>query len=243
MTALIVDIVIALLILVAAARGYRRGFVLTLCGFLAIFVALIGASVVSNVLSGPASRAIQPMIQSSIQQLVESSRTPEGDTSSSQSQQPPLITQEPQEQAQEEEELPFEELLALLHQSKVFQGFADAIQDAVNQGLVAASADAARVVSDYIAKQLAQIVLFLVSFILILVLWTLLSHALDLAFRLPVLSTLNHWSGAALGLLRGTVLIFIACQLLKGSFLPQNLIQESLLLRFFCTANFLSLLI
>ena len=243
MTALIVDIVIALLILVAAARGYRRGFVLTLCGFLAIFVALIGASVVSNVLSGPASRAIQPMIQSSIQQLVESSRTPEGDTSSSQSQKPPLITQEPQEQAQEEEELPFEELLALLHQSKVFQGFADAIQDAVNQGLVAASADAARVVSDYIAKQLAQIVLFLVSFILILVLWTLLSHALDLAFRLPVLSTLNHWSGAALGLLRGTVLIFIACQLLKGSFLPQNLIQESLLLRFFCTANPLSLLI
>ena len=48
MTYLIFDVVLALLLLIAAWRGYRKGFVLTLCGFLAIFVAFIGASVVSN---------------------------------------------------------------------------------------------------------------------------------------------------------------------------------------------------
>ena len=43
----------------------------------------------------------------------------------------------------------------------------------------------------------------LVSFALVLLLWLLLSRVLDLACKLPVLSTLNHWSGAALGLVKG----------------------------------------
>ena len=62
------------------------------------------------------------------------------------------------------------------------------------------------------------------------------------AFRLPVLSTLNRWSGAVLGLLRGGLLLFIACWLLKGSFLPQDAIQNSYLLNFFCTASPMTLL-
>ena len=38
---LIFDIIIAALLLLAAWRGYKKGFVLTLCGFLALFVAFI----------------------------------------------------------------------------------------------------------------------------------------------------------------------------------------------------------
>ena len=38
------DVVIAALLILAVVQGYKRGFVLTLCGFLAVFVALIGAA-------------------------------------------------------------------------------------------------------------------------------------------------------------------------------------------------------
>ena len=48
MTYLILDLVIAALLAMAAWRGYRRGFVLTLCGFLAIFVAYVGAMEVGD---------------------------------------------------------------------------------------------------------------------------------------------------------------------------------------------------
>ena len=64
----------------------------------------------------------------------------------------------------------------------------------------------------------------------------------DLAFRLPVLSALNHWSGAALGLLKGGALIFIACWLLRDSLIPPEAIQNTYLLKFFCTFDPLSLL-
>ena len=226
-TYLAFDIVIAALLLLALWRGYRRGFILTLCGFLAIFVALIGASVVSNVLAEPAARSIRPIVEHHIQRVLDEQAS---EALSSAGQTAEHVT------------LPLQEALDMLKDTKLYRGFADAVQKSVNDGMVAATANAARIIADYIAKQLAQMVLFLISFLLILILWFFISHALDLAFRLPVLSTLNRWSGAVLGLLRGGLLLFIACWLLKGSFLPQDAIQNSCLLNFFCTASPMTLL-
>ena len=59
-TFLLYDAIAALVLLVALIRGYKRGFILTLCGFLALFVALIGASFLSNTMSGPVSGRFSP---------------------------------------------------------------------------------------------------------------------------------------------------------------------------------------
>jgi len=231
MTYFIYDIIIAVLLLAAVWRGYRKGFVLTLCGFLAIFVAFIGATVLSNALVTPFSHTIRPVVEQNIQQLFQE-QLPQAPEGSGQVDAPPSGTAD----------LPLQEALQLLKNSKVYRGFADAVEKAVSDGMVSATANAARVIADYIARQAAQMVLFLVSFVLILVLWFFLSHALDLAFRLPLLSTLNQWSGAVLGLFKGGLLLYIACWLLKGSFLPQAAIQHTYLLKFFCTSSPLSLL-
>ena len=92
------------------------------------------------------------------------------------------------------------------------------------------------------AEPTKGIVLFVVSFVIILVIWFFISHTLELAFRLPVLSTLNRLGGAGLGLAKGGMLIFVACWLLKGSFLSQQAIHSTYLLRFFCIASPMSLL-
>ena len=96
--------------------------------------------------------------------------------------------------------------------------------------------NAVRALAEYVAVQLTRTVLFLLCFVLILAGWFVLSHALDLAFKLPVLSTLNQWSGAAVGLVKGGVLLFIACWLFRG-LIPQEAVDQSILLRFFCTTN------
>ncbi|MGE4276628.1 MAG: CvpA family protein [Lawsonibacter sp.] len=250
MTALVFDIVIAALLLLAAWRGYRKGFVLTLCGFLAIFVAFIGATMVSNSLSGPVSRIIQPVVENNIQQIflqhlpLETEVTDSTDSSidSSGANGTNETNETGTDTSSNAVEVSLQEALNLLKDSSLYKGFADAFQQAVNNGMVSATVNAAHTIADYVSKQIAQSVLFLVSFVLILVLWFFLSHALDLAFRLPVLSTLNHWSGAALGLLKGGLLLFIACWLLKDSFLPQSTIQNTYLLKFFCTVSPLTVL-
>lgn len=242
MSFLIYDAVILILLLLAVAQGYRRGFVLTLCGFLAVFVAFIGATFLSDALAGPVSQAIRPVIQQSITHAMEQSLEEQGwslpedniQTDGSQADGSQAGGENTGEEPDPLDQFSLDQVLSLLQDSALVQAFTGAIRDAVGQGVLDVTAGAARAVSDYIARQVARMALFLVSFVVVLVCWLLLSRVLDLACRLPVLSTLNHWSGAALGLIKGGALLFIACWLLRG-LLPQEAVRDSVLLRFFVT--------
>ena len=227
---LIYDILIAAVLLFTAWRGYKKGFILTLFGFSAVFVAMIGATLVSNMLAAPIAKAIQPAVSHSIHEVLSEAikhtefLSVDGGV------------------AQVPEDLPLNAVIDQLKESQLFRGFAGAFQKAVDDGLVAATANASRILADYIARQIARMVLYSVSFGLILIAWFFLSHALDLAFHLPVLSSLNRGLGGLLGLLKASLLVFAACWLLKGSFLPQEAIQNTTLLRFFCNVSPLAFL-
>ncbi len=51
--------------------------------------------------------------------------------------------------------------------------------------------------------------LFAVSFLLILLIWFLVGHALDLAFHLPILSVVNRVGGLILGLVKAALLVIV----------------------------------
>ena len=223
MSFVIFDVVILILLLLTAWKGYRRGFVLTLCSLLAVFVAFIGATVISSQLARPMSRLIQPALERSITQVLEEQThavLPPPETSEA-SQPPALSDAFSGEEGQEGEEdwlaqLPLDEVLDALQASSLYQHFIQPIQDAIQDGVMEVTTSAARAVADYLALELTRMFLFLVSFALVLLLWLLLSRVLDLACKLPVLSTLNHWSGAALGLVKGGLIVFILCWLSEG---------------------------
>ena len=225
---LIFDLVILLVLILAAVQGYRKGFVLTLCGFLAVFVAFFGATALSGALARPLSQALAPAVEEGMRDTISSyyqSAPPlEAGTEN------PVLA-----------ELPLEDLLEALQGSPLFHGLSETFAQSVQEGLSSVAAGALRALAEYAALQLTRTVLFLVCFVLILAAWFVVSRVLDLAFKLPVLSTLNQWSGAALGLVKGGVLLFIACWLLRSLF-PQEAVDQSVLLRFFCTTNPLTLI-
>ncbi len=230
MTYILFDIAIAAILLFFLWQGYKKGFVLTLCGFLAVFVAFIGATLISNALAKPVAQAIVPMIESGIHETLEQSMQ---DSVPSTSAETPSVLPE---------ELPLSDVLEALQDSPIFHSLAEAFQKAVDEGIETVATNAAQALAEYIAIQIARTILFILAFAAVLVAWFLLSHALDLAFKLPVLSTLNHWTGAAVGLIKGGLLLFIAAWLLKGSFLPSQAIENTFLLNFFCTVSPFSLL-
>ena len=202
----IFDLIVLIVLILAVVQGYRKGFVLTLCGFLAVFVAFIGASILSDALAGPVSQAITPAIESGIQDTVGSyyQYTPPVEDSGDGSTPGDAFF----------DELPLEDVLAALQDSSLYRSLTQNFQQAVEDGVETVAANAVRALAEYVA----------------------VSHALDLAFKLPVLSTLNQWSGAAVGLVKGGVLLFIACWLFRG-LIPQEAVDQSILLRFFCTTN------
>ena len=227
MTYILFDIAIAAILLLFLWQGYKKGFVLTLCGFLAVFVAFIGATLISNALAKPVAQAIVPMIESGIHDtLAQSIQETAPDASA------PVLP----------EELPLSDILEALQDSPIFHSLAEAFQQAVDEGVETVATSAAQALAEYIAIQIARTVLFILAFAAVLVAWFFLSHALDLAFKLPVLSTLNHWAGAGVGLIKGGLILFIAAWLLKGSFIPSQAIEQTFLLNFFCTSSPFSLL-
>ena len=225
MSYIVYDVIIAAVLLFFVWLGYRKGLVLTLCSLLAVFVALIGASFLSDVLAEPVAKAIEPAIVRSIHSTVTS-----------------YYQRSPAETSSEDEEawlaqLPLEEVLEPLRESRFFQGFADAFRQAVDERASELITHAARELAHYVAVQLARTVIFAVAFFAILIAWWFLSHTLDLVARLPVLSTVNAWGGGAVGLVKGALIVFIAVWLLRDSYIPRPALEHTWLLKYFATVN------
>lgn len=225
MNYIIYDIIIAAALLFFLWRGYKKGFVLTLCSLLAVFVALIGASFLSNILAGPVSKAVEPIVAAHIQQIVDDCISV-GVSSTG--------------EVADHAHATLTDLLHILEDSKLYHNLVQAYQAAVDEGVAEVAANAIQSLAHYAAVQIARMVIFAVAFFAILIGWWFLSHALDLVAKLPVLSTVNQWAGGAIGLCKGGLVVFIAVWLFKDSYIPREALEHTFLLKAISAFNPLS---
>lgn len=237
MTYLIFDLAIAAVLVLFTLMGRKRGFVLTLCGLLAVFVAFIGGAFLSDLMAPQVGRLIQPMVEEHVTRALQ-----EVVNESQWSLEASAASVALDGLGQVAPQLPVEQALAALEGTDIYRVFGDALKNALNEGLLNVTSSAAGAIAGYVAQEVARVVLFLICFVVVLATWTLLSHALDLAFRLPVLSSVNAMMGGVVGLLKGALVVFIAVWLLKGSVIPQAAQEQTYLLKFFCENSPLSLL-
>ena len=209
---IIFDLLIVFVVLISTVLGRRRGFILTLCGFLALFVALIGAAVLTNLLAKPISLLALPFVENALDQVIQPAA--EGVVYAT-----------------------IDQVIALMEQSDLLRPLAAGVSQAVEQGALDMTLDAVHAVAVFLAEQLTRLVMFPLFFLLIMLIWTVLSHLLDLAFHLPGLNFLNRTAGLLLGFARGVLLAYGLCWLLKDNYLPQSVIEGGLLLPWFCGSN------
>lgn len=228
MSYLIYDLAVIAILALFAFWGCRKGLVLTLCSLAAVFLALIGASFLSDALAEPLAKAVEPTIerriQDSLTEAIQSSEFISVDGG---------VAERP-------EEVALAGVIGHLKESHLFQGFADSFQKAVENGVAEITANAAKALAHFVAVQIARTVIFVLAFFAILAGWLFLSRALDLVARLPVLSAVNRWGGALAGLVKGGLVLFIAAWLLRDSYIPREAVENTRLLNFFCTASPLS---
>lgn len=94
-------------------------------------------------------------------------------------------------------------------------------------GLTDAAEDFVARFSTAMAAAVLRPILFLLAFILILILWYFISHALDLVAKLPVLSTLNTAGGLLFGAVKGALFLVLASLLIQ-LFFPDLIPPEAL---------------
>lgn len=241
MTAYLFDIAILVILVLFAIFGARKGFVLTLFGLAGLFVAFFGARFLSARLYQPVSDLIQPGIYETITGVGRGDSDPAPSAEPSPS---PSPDAEPESSAGDRSDaaLSLDDLLERIKSADLYKGLTDLLEDAVHTDKIQENTGSpAGALADYAADLIAKAVLFLAGFLVILLLWTLLGKLLDLACRLPVLSAANHLGGAALGLVKGTLIVIILVWLGQlFSLVPRQ--PETPVLKLFSNGNLIRLL-
>lgn len=230
MAFLIADGLVLAVLLIFACIGARRGLILSLCGLLAFVVAFLGASFAARTLSPAVADALEPKFAAAIEEQLNESIRQQAEAGEAAVLSP--------------DDVPLEGVLDALREMGFYETLINTVDRAVESGMTAAAASAAAAVAAAIAQSAAYLILFLLGFFLILLAWRLLSRALDLVARLPGLHFLNKTGGALFGLVQGCIILFVAAWLLQffGQVLPRELVEQTVLLKFFMTTNPFSLL-
>ncbi len=230
MAFLIADGLVLAVLLIFACIGARRGLILSLCGLLAFVVAFLGASFAARTLSPVVADALEPKFAAAIEEQLNESIRQQAEAGEAAVLSP--------------DDVPLEGVLDALREMGFYETLINTVDRAVESGMTAVAASAAAAVAAAIAQSAAYLILFLLGFFLILLAWRLLSRALDLVARLPGLHFLNKTGGALFGLVQGCIILFVAAWLLQffGQMLPRELVEQTVLLKFFMTTTPFSLL-
>ena len=186
----LIEVGILLLLAFFAWRGAVKGLVLSLCGLAAMFVAFFAAQIISDAFCVPVANIIRPAITESVQDAAQGLEN--------------LTIGE------EHSGHTVGDLLDYLKKHEKFQGITDYLEQVIPADVQ--EKDSLSLASDlagYLSRGIAKVVLFGIVFIAVQIAWFLLSHALDLAFHLPILAEINLAGGLVFGLVKGVLLIIV----------------------------------
>ena len=183
----IFDILIVALLALFAWRGAAKGLVLSLCGLAAVFVAFFCAQFLSDQFCVPVAGILRPIVTQTIRGA-DAEPVP----------------------SNPEQGYTVEELLSSIQEKGLFEGFPALLEQGVaDDSLGRGSLSPLDALAGYLSKAIARALLFGGSFLAILLIWFLVSHALDLAFHLPILSQVNTAGGLLAGLVKGGLLAVV----------------------------------
>ncbi|MCC8123231.1 MAG: CvpA family protein [Oscillospiraceae bacterium] len=232
---LILDLIVAVVLLIFIISGARRGLVLSLCGLVAVLLALFGAGMASKALSPALTAQLEPHIaswmQSSLQEQTETVM-------------PTFPAGTEDAAAASETTNSITDILAALKDMGFYAPLVESMEDSIAAGVESATTSASAALAAAIAPALSYLIVFIAAFLILLALLHLLFRVLNLVAKLPVLNFLNHTGGAVFGLVRACIFLFLVGWLLQyfGGLLPDGAIQSTVLLRFFTEHTPLSLL-
>lgn len=223
-TPVIIDIVVAAVLLGFAVYGGKRGLFRALSGLLAVVVALVGAGIIAATFTTPVTKVVTPLIAGHIEEKVENAMAVQ--SAGSGVQMPEADTEDPSA---------IQDLLTILGlDDEVRSRLAEEVEEKVRD----TGASIAAAVVESMARSLIYGTLYILSFAVLLLLMKVLIGAMDLVLKLPLLRGLNTLGGAAVGLVEGALLLFLAVWVLRrlGVSFESEALAEAHILRIF-TAN------
>ena len=220
----IMDIAAAAVLLLFLILGARAGLIRSLAGLVIVVVALVGAGMIAATFADPAAKLAAPMIEKAMTQKVEEAITAETGMLDTERADPEIG-----------------EVLSMLSLDEEVK---EGITNRAEQTIRDTGASVISAVVESLCRSVIYGLLYILSFLGLWLLLHVLAKAMDLLARLPGLSTLNALGGAALGLVKGVLVLFLAiwaARRLGVSFETEE-VAQTYILQFFATHTPLSML-
>lgn len=250
-TAVIIDCIVAAFLLGFLIYGARRGLFQTVAGLLIVIVALVGATVAARSLTPVATDLLRPAIESSIMQRMDDAigGAPAADAPPQAGDgyvKPtvPEIGQGAPDASQEADPLIQIQAGELLKMMGLDEAVTGLLSDKVAEKVRETGMSIAMAVVESVMESIVYVFLLVFSFLLLTLLLLLASKAMNLAMKLPGVHALNGLGGAAVGLVEGVLLVFLAVWILRcfNVSFETELVEKTYLLKFFATRNPLDLI-
>lgn len=213
-TAVIIDIVLALVLLGFAAVGWRRGAVKSVVGIVVIIAALIGAGIVAEQGAPLAAKALTPVISQQIETRFSGVMEP----------------------AVDGDGIDREDVFAA---AGLYQNTAEHLKEDILAQIEETGQTFLVAMAEQLALYVSRAALFLAAFVVLLIALKILSKFLGLLTAVPGIHLADALGGAALGLLQGCLVLFAfiwAAQFFGGG-IREEWVEQTYILRFFAGVN------
>lgn len=235
MNPILIDLILAFILILFLAHGFRRGLVASLAGLLSFFVALFGANLIARACTPVVAQWIAPSVEAVLTQRAQSSQdspergslpAPSGDPST---QGETAETPAPPQQNDPDQN----QFLQPLEQLGLYESVAQPVADAARQQIHAAQQTMTSALARSLSATIAFWGVFLLGSILLRILLGAVIHGLKLLVRLPVLSQLNRLAGLLLGLVQGIAVLFLIAWVVGflGQWIPEETVEQTVFLR------------
>ena len=216
-TPVIIDAIVVIILVAFVVYGTFRGALRTLARLLIVVVALAGAGMIASAYSGPATKLVAPLVEERIAEKVRS------------------VMEETLPDGPEAGEA---DLAVLLDRLGLDEAVWAPLLERVRENVTETGAELMDAVVESLVHSVIYGALFLLAFLILLILLKLLLKALDLITLLPGIHGLNALLGGVLGLVEGSLLLFLAVWVARkfGISFETEVFEGAYILRIF-TAN------
>lgn len=215
----IIDVILLLILLGCAWKGYRSGLISGVFAILALVVAVYGADLVADTYSGEFTSVVEPFASG----LVDRAAAEAGETFEAQGITPDVYTEA------------FEILRGVGFMRSAAENIAGEVASTVTEGGHVLKVAMVQL----LCVKVAYILTVTVFFVLIAIAFAVIGNIINLEFRLPGLELINGMLGTVFGLARGLMICFALAWLLRftGMVIKESVVDSTVLLNWLMGIN------
>ncbi len=206
MKSVFIDLVLVGIVALCGWRGFRTGIINGVSWIIALVIAIFGANLIATAYYTEFSGMMQPFAVGFVDNVMRGDKEDDSDEDTG-----PVI----------DKDMPVEEVekldvytvsKAVLERLGLAGGAAESIARATAEKQDRVNAEMSNQLTELLCDRAAYVALFAIAFALIAIIFTVIGNVFDLSFGLPGHENLNHITGAALGVIRGLmILVVLGC--------------------------------